>query len=173
MKLLRTLRLDPSDTFVFDRAAEPGEWAVSGGFCFAGVEAATLSPKARVAFRSGLLGVASLGWSTLAEVVAATLADRAVAEAMLADHLLRHFGAPDAAAAGAAAREEIAFAVSLCDLPVGTVVAVQRSDDGGAVAERFRTLTPRAGRATPVFSLVQTDEPAEEVDLRQLPELGG
>ncbi|MEY3552369.1 MAG: hypothetical protein RL735_717, partial [Pseudomonadota bacterium] len=30
MKLPRTLRLDPSDTFVFARAAEPGEWAVSG-----------------------------------------------------------------------------------------------------------------------------------------------
>ena len=32
MKLLRTIRLDPSDTFVFERAAEPGEWAVSGAF---------------------------------------------------------------------------------------------------------------------------------------------
>jgi len=30
MKLLRTIRLDPSDKFVFDEAAEPGEWAVSG-----------------------------------------------------------------------------------------------------------------------------------------------
>ncbi|MFX6803743.1 DUF6505 family protein, partial [Acinetobacter baumannii] len=27
MKLLRTIRLDPSDTFVFPRVAEPGEWA--------------------------------------------------------------------------------------------------------------------------------------------------
>ncbi|HVD73162.1 MAG TPA: DUF6505 family protein, partial [Xanthobacteraceae bacterium] len=27
MKLLRTIRLDPSDTFVFERAADPGEWA--------------------------------------------------------------------------------------------------------------------------------------------------
>ena len=29
VKLLRTIRLDPSDTFVFERAAEPGEWAVT------------------------------------------------------------------------------------------------------------------------------------------------
>ena len=29
MKLLRTIRLDPSDTFVFDPPAEAGEWAVS------------------------------------------------------------------------------------------------------------------------------------------------
>ena len=34
VKLLRTIRLDPSDTFVFERAAEPGEWAVSGAFVF-------------------------------------------------------------------------------------------------------------------------------------------
>ena len=35
MKLLRTIRLDPSDTFIFPNAAEPGEWAVSGAFVFA------------------------------------------------------------------------------------------------------------------------------------------
>jgi len=34
VKLIRTIRLDPSDTFVFARAAEPGEWAVSGAFVF-------------------------------------------------------------------------------------------------------------------------------------------
>ena len=34
MKLLRTIALDPSDTFVFDPPAEPGEWAVSGAFRF-------------------------------------------------------------------------------------------------------------------------------------------
>ena len=34
MKLLRTIRLDPSDTFIFERVAEPGEWAVSGSFVF-------------------------------------------------------------------------------------------------------------------------------------------
>ena len=30
LKFPRTIRLDPSDTFVFEWAAEPGEWAVSG-----------------------------------------------------------------------------------------------------------------------------------------------
>lgn len=34
LKLPRTLRLDPSDTFVFAQAAEPGEWAVTGTFLF-------------------------------------------------------------------------------------------------------------------------------------------
>jgi hypothetical protein len=32
VKLLRRIRLAPSDTFVFERATEPGEWAVSGDF---------------------------------------------------------------------------------------------------------------------------------------------
>ena len=45
MKLLRTIRLDPSDTFVFDRAADPGEWAVSGAFMFADANPDTLDGK--------------------------------------------------------------------------------------------------------------------------------
>ena len=63
MKLLRTIRLDPSDTFVFDRPAEPGEWAVTGTFMFADANLAALEGKTRTAFRAGFLGTASLGWS--------------------------------------------------------------------------------------------------------------
>src|SRR3954471_10073724 len=76
LKLPRTIRLDPSDTFVFERAAEPGEWAVSGAFVFWNRDPATLSQKARVALRSGFLGIESLGWSTLAIVTEASEADR-------------------------------------------------------------------------------------------------
>jgi hypothetical protein len=76
LKLLRTIRLDPSDTFVFERAAEPGEWAVSGAFVFWDRDPATLGHKQRVALRSGFLGIESLGWSTLAIVTEATEADR-------------------------------------------------------------------------------------------------
>ena len=36
LKLLRTIRLDPSDSFVFERAAEPGEWAVMRRHTLAG-----------------------------------------------------------------------------------------------------------------------------------------
>ena len=49
MKLLRTIRLDPSDTFVFDRSAEPGEWAVTGTFMFADDDPSVLEGKARAA----------------------------------------------------------------------------------------------------------------------------
>src|ERR1700722_1753902 len=69
VKLLKTVRADPSDTFVFDKAAEPGEWAVSGAFMFANLDPATLTGKSRAAFRGGFLGVDSFGWSTLAQIV--------------------------------------------------------------------------------------------------------
>ena len=76
MKLLRTIALDPSDTFVFDVAAEPGDWAVSGAFRFCDRDPAGLTGKDRSAFRSGFLGVRAWGWSTLVQIVQATAADR-------------------------------------------------------------------------------------------------
>ena len=69
LKLPRTLRLDPSDTFVFETPAEPGEWAVTGSFLFFDADVEALAPKARTAFRSGFVGVASLGFSTLVVVI--------------------------------------------------------------------------------------------------------
>jgi hypothetical protein len=143
LKLPRTIRLDPSDTFVFERAAEPGEWAVSGAFVFWNRDPATLGQKLRVALRSGFLGIASLGWSTLAVVTEATEADRKAMAESLAGQLLEKFGAPDAQAAYVAAEEEVAFAASLCDHPPQTLLAVQRSIEDGEIRERFRTLKPR------------------------------
>ena len=87
MKLLRTIRLDPSDTFIFERAAEPGEWAVTGTFMFGG-DPAALEGKARAAFRAGFLGVASLGWSTLVQIVEASDDDRLAAIDALAKQLV-------------------------------------------------------------------------------------
>lgn len=51
LKLPRAIRLDPSDTFVFDRPAQPGEWVVSGAFMFVGRDLDNLGTKERVAFR--------------------------------------------------------------------------------------------------------------------------
>ena len=68
MKFLRTLRLDPSDTFVFARAAEPGEWAVTGSVLLWGADPGDAAPKMRAAFRAGFLGLTSFGFSTLVEV---------------------------------------------------------------------------------------------------------
>src|SRR5687768_11004534 len=95
VKLLRTIRLDPSDTFVFERAAEPGEWAVSGAFAFWGRDAGVLEGKARSAFRAGFLGIDTLGRSTLVQIVDASEEDRAAVVETLAQRLVEHFGAPD------------------------------------------------------------------------------
>ena len=169
MKLIKTIRLDPSDTFVFERAAEPGEWAVSGGFVFFDADPDKLVGKARTALRSGLLGVDSLGWSTLVQVVDADESDRAALVDALARRLVERFGAPNAAAACAAAEEEVAFAASLCNHPVGTLIAVHRVCEDGAVRETFRTLRPRAGerplRAFAFMDVEGEEEPGEAVDL--------
>src|SRR5206468_4026397 len=131
LKLPRTIRLDPSDRFVFARAAEPGEWAVSGAFVFWNQDLTTLDQKARVALRSGFLGIDSFGWSTLAIVTEASEADRQAMGERLASQLLEKFGAPDLNAARVAAEEEVAFAASLCDHPPQTLLAVQRSVENG------------------------------------------
>jgi hypothetical protein len=176
LKLPRTIRLDPSDTFVFERAAEPGEWAVSGAFVFWNQDPATLAPKQRVALRSGFLGIDSLGWSTLAIVTETTEAERQSVVVRLAAQLLEKFGAPDLEAARGAAEEEVAFAASLCDHPAQTLLAVQRSIEDGEIRERFRTLKPREAtegadrlhahaRAFTFHEVEGDDEPAEEVDL--------
>lgn len=145
MKLLRTIRLDPSDTFIFERAAEPGEWAVPGGFAFFDVDPAALEGKARVAFRSGFLGVSSLGFSTLVQIVEASEADRTAAIEGLAGQLVARFGAPGLAVARRAAAEEFDFAASLTDHPPDTLVAMHRVHADGAIRETFRTLKPRGG----------------------------
>lgn len=171
VKLLRTIRLDPSDTFVFDKAAEPGEWAVSGAFAFWNADAATLHGKARTAFRSGFLGVETLGRSTLVQIVEATEAHRAHVVDLLAQQLVAHFGAPDMNAARGAAEEEVTFSESLCTQPKDILVAVHRSYEDGAVRETFRTLRPREGaRPNRVFAFLEVEgeedgQPADHVDL--------
>ncbi len=179
MKLLRTIRLDTSDTFVFDRAAEPGEWAVSGAFMFWDRDPETLEGKARSAFRGGFLGVTSLGWSTLVQIVEASEDERLAAIDVLARHLIAEFGAPTQRDGAAAAAEEFAFAASLCDHPPGTLIAVHRTAQGDGIHEAFRTLRPRAGkkpaRAFSFFNVEGDDdaEPGEQVDLVTMAEREG
>lgn len=171
-RLLRTLRLDESDRFVFGRPALPGEWAVPGSFMFWAGPPELLEGKARAAFRSGFLGAESFGWSTLAVVVEAAEAERQAAVVALAEGLCRELGAPDLATAMPAATEEIAFAGRLAEQPPGTLVALARTVEGGAVRERFRTLRPRGGldhgRAFDWLEQAGDEapiEPLEDIDL--------
>jgi hypothetical protein len=113
--------------------------------------------------------VESLGWSTLVQIVEASEADRAALVERMAQQLVAHFGAPDIAAARAAAEEEVAFVESLCNHPADTLIAVHRSFETGEVREAFRTLHPR-GDAKPMraFSFLEVEgeeAPADEVNL--------
>lgn len=142
--LPRTIRLDASDTVVFARAAEPGEWAVPGTFLYWGRPAESLSRKEAIAFRSGFLGVESFGHSTLVVVQEATGEERARMVEALARNLVARLGAPDVATARPAAEEEVALAESLCrDHAPNTLIALHRAREGADIREQFRTLRPR------------------------------
>lgn len=177
-RLPRTIQLDPSDRFVFENAAEPGEWAVTGSFLFLDTDPTTLVGKQRVAFRSGFVGTRSFGFSTLVVVSEASAAEFEQAAEQLAGHFRRVLGAPDDATALAAAREEIAFAASLCRHPVNTVIGLHRAFDKGEIMEQFRTLKlreptlqgpDRLHAQVRAFQFVETDEePEERLDLAGL-----
>lgn len=173
IKLPRTIRLDPSDTFVYSRAAEPGEWAVTGTFLFFGADVGALAGKERQAFRAGFLGVESFGWSTLVVVSEATAEEREAAVERLAEQLVAQCGAPGMTAARPAAEEEIAFIQSLCDHPPNTLLALNRTSEAAGVRETFRTLHRKVARLDPAsaFRMIEVeeeDEVAEEVDIRRL-----
>lgn len=146
MKLLRTIHFDASDERVYETAAPPGEWAVSGAFAF-DLDADALTGKTRQAFANGFLGVASFGRSTFATVAEADPAVRAEIEASLADQFVARYGAPNREAALAAAREEVDFVVEFAaGAPINTVFTVRRTrTPDGATKEEFRTIRPPTG----------------------------
>jgi hypothetical protein len=173
VKLIKTIRLDPSDTFVFERAAEPGEWAVPGTFVFADADVGNLQGKERTAFRAGFLGVASFGWSTLVQIVETDEAGRAAAREQLAQGLVARYGAPDMEVARAAADEELTFAESLCNHEPDTLIALHRTARDGEIRESFRILKPRAGRKSfRAFAFMdvegEDEDTGERVDLVHL-----
>jgi hypothetical protein len=166
-KLLRAIRLDASDTFVFDRAATAGEWLISGAFMFWDQDISGLQGRAKQAFRSGFMGVTSHGWSTLAVVVDATTEERDAARLSLATHLMQAHGAPTIEAARMAAEDEIAFAESLAQHPAQTLIAVHRTITAdGEISEQYRTFhaaDAKQATAQPcsagAFSVIDDDSP--------------
>jgi Family of unknown function (DUF6505) len=139
---------------------------------FADADPDALAGKSRAAFRGGFLGVASLGWSTLVQIVEATQEDRDRLVDTLGRQLHERLGAPDLATARTAAEEEVAFAASLCDHPRDTLVAVRRTFEDGAIREAFRTLHPRGTRkpmrAFSFLEIESEEEPREDMNLLAL-----
>jgi hypothetical protein len=156
MKLLKTIRFDASDERVYEVAAAPEEWAVSGAFAFAGLVPDKIAGKTRQAFANGFLGIASLGRSTFATVAEATAADLEAIEQGLAAHFVAALGAPGLDAAWPAAKGEAGFVLELCrEAPINTVFTVRRRWDGdGQIREEFRTIRPPAGE--PVHAKIWT-----------------
>lgn len=134
----RTIRLDESDTQVFESAAEPLEWAISGSFHFLSDDEATLTGRRLQAFRAGFLGTRSFGWSTFVMVANITEVEAQEVETRLARYFVEQFGAPDLRAATTVAREEVRNASALCEHPVGTLLALERDLGEQGVIERFR-----------------------------------
>lgn len=163
MKFLKTIRFDTSDDHVFEAAAAPEEWAVSGAFVFAGRDADEVRKgKLRQAFANGFLSVESFGHSTFTTVAECGEEDLAGVERRLAQHFVDHYGAPGLEAALPAAREETQFVQDLCaESLINTVFTVRRRfDDGGEIREEFRTIKSPDARPvhTRIWNVVEEDD---------------
>ncbi|WP_119165896.1 DUF6505 family protein [Algihabitans albus] len=155
-RLPRTLRLDTSDLYVFKRAAEPGEWAVSGAFAFANSDPANLDAKDKLALANGWLGTESFGQSSLVEVAETGEAGYFAVVERLARHFVESYGAPGLAEALPVARAEVDDASELCTHKTGTLLAVERDfDERGQLLERFRVIRPeRADDHAKIWEIV-------------------
>ena len=159
-RLPRAIRLDASDAHVFERAAEPGEWAVTGSFAFAEIDPSLLKGKAQIAFKSAWLGLTSFGLTTLVEVAEITEADFFAAVERLARHLQADYGAPDLGLALAAARQELEDAAALCAHKTGTLLALEREPAEEGFVERVRVIQPaRAADHAKIWEIVEDDSP--------------
>ncbi|RAI00208.1 hypothetical protein DLJ53_21110 [Acuticoccus sediminis] len=143
--LARVIRLDESDLNVFEHAAEPGEWVISGAFAYSNWTEADLTGKRRQAFAHGWLGLETFGRASVVAVAPITEREwQACAEA-LADHFVAHYGAPSRQAAMPVALEELGYARDLCnDYEPNTLILVERTLEPVGVRERFRPIAPTA-----------------------------
>lgn len=144
MRLARTIRFDESDERVFETAAEPDEWAVSGAFEFSDWTEDRLTGKARQAFANGWLGIESFGRATFVATAEITEAEYARLVDRLARHFVERYGAPDVDAARPVAEEELAYMREMCeDHDPNTLLVVERSLVEAGVSEAFRSIRPQ------------------------------
>jgi hypothetical protein len=144
-----TVRLDDSDTYIFERAAESGEWAIPGSFVFSNLRADDLTGKTKQAFTSGFLGLASFGWSTLVRVGEMPDDEYQTLGNSLALHFVARYGAPNIASALPAAMAELEFAAGLCEHPINSIIAVDRALDEDGIREQFRLVAAPLPQSVP------------------------
>lgn len=144
MNLARTIRFDESDTQVYELAAQPGEWAVSGAFEFSDWTPLELEGKRRQAFTNGWLSLESFGRSTFVAVAPVTQAEFDMLVTRLAERFVAVHGAPELEAALPVARNEIDFMAELCaEHRTNTLLVVERSLEENGVRESFRVIEPQ------------------------------
>lgn len=144
MKLARVIRLDESDSLVFEIGAEAGEWAVSGAFAFSNWTEDQITGKAKQAFSNGWLGLESFGRSTFVAVARITEQEIETVVAVLAAHFVEHYGAPDLETASAVARQEVDHMREMCeDQDDNTLMIVERSLEAEGIREKFRVIPPQ------------------------------
>ncbi len=164
MKFPRCVRLDPSDLNIYRLAAEPGEWAVAGGFAFVEADLSAYDNKDKLAFQSGWLGTESFGRASLVEVAEIDEAEFARVVERLARHFVEAYGAPELAAALPAARQEADDAAGLCDHKLYSLLALEREMTDDGVVERFRVILPeRAQDHARIWEIVPEDD-AQDAD---------
>ena len=118
-----------------------------GTFSFLNDAEGDAAGKGRTAFQHGFLGTASFGWSTLVMVADAPAAVVASVTDALAQHFVDRHGAPSLDAAREVASREVAFAASLCEHPVGTLLTIFRQHGPDGIVEQFATVTRDAAPA--------------------------
>ena len=144
MRLARTLRFDDSDEQVFELAAQPDEWAISGTFEFSDWTAEMLTGKPRQAFANGWLGLESFGRATFIATAKIEEAEYAALIDRLAAHFVDVYGAPDPDAARPVAEDELRFMRELCeDHAPNTILFVAREMVEAGVSESFQAIKPK------------------------------
>jgi hypothetical protein len=138
MQFPRVVRLDDSDSRVYENPAVPGEWAVPGSFVFLDVDLDSLSGKPLQAFRHGFLGTGSFGWSTLVMVESISDEEYQSVIEVLVNRFMQQSAAPGREAALAMAQEEVEFAASICHHEIHTLLAIERNAEDGSIVENFR-----------------------------------
>ena len=160
LKLARTIRFDSSDLNIFERAAEEGEWAVSGSFMFSGISEDALVGKTKQAFANGFLGLSSFGFSTLVSIVSAAQDDSERLSEMLANRFMDECGAPSIELARQAAAEEIDFMADICsEHKTGTLLSISRSLTEQGIKESFRSIAKADSCAEQqIWTIIDEDE---------------
>lgn len=141
MLLARAIHFDESDMNVFASPARTGEWCISGGFEFSNWSDSDLVGKQRQAFANGWMGLETGGRVTFVAVTQIEAAELEQLTALLAQHFVTYYGAPDLDAARPVAAEELAHMAELCaDHAPNTLLTVARALTDAGIKESYRMI---------------------------------